>query len=236
MKRPDDLLEHYCRTARPIQRKYMRANSCIGATRLTCDYFGLLGIQAAPRPVKMVVTLPDSKLIYASGVTEEELATAGRRQRYSFGDGATWNGHLVAIVEKRWLLDPSFDQAVEVLGLARSEQRMLLIPLPERFAENPDRFKLTVDGLDDRRRKLRIEYIETRDDSYLETEAWTDDNLPKILPEIARAMGTYSVGGDQETITCHLCGTTSSRRQDIAQRYCVRCASFHHEPEMEVTA
>lgn len=46
-------------------------------------------------------------------------------------------------------------------------------------------------------------------------------------PRINIFNGTCTLAADSGSITCLVCGASSSHPQDISERYCPRCHQFH---------
>jgi hypothetical protein len=45
---------------------------------------------------------------------------------------------------------------------------------------------------------------------------------------------SYTLGKDDKTLTCHLCGFTSYHQSDVAHRYCGHCDIYLDTLEMNV--
>jgi len=59
------------------------------------------------------------------------------------------------------------------------------------------------------------------------------DALATARRRLADGLPTYEVPADDSWFTCQLCGSTSHNPNDVAHRYCVRCAVFHEDlPEV----
>ena len=44
-----------------------------------------------------------------------------------------------------------------------------------------------------------------------------------------KSSGFYSIAADGESITCHVCGFTSSDSEHVRQLFCPRCVVFHED-------
>jgi hypothetical protein len=90
-----------------------RADSCIAATRITTAVLDYFGYSARPVAVRLAGFTATAWSDTQAGHTVNDAA----RGAWSVGvvgsgaiRGGRWDGHLVAIVERRWLLDASVDQ------------------------------------------------------------------------------------------------------------------------------
>lgn len=115
-----EIIEHFAAVARPLILKYFPArNSCIAATRTTIECLRRFGIRARAAPVALALEIPAYELAYISGLTEEQrnkskAAAKGFVDRT--GDPDKWPGHLVAVAEDRWFIDPTIDAAIYSLA------------------------------------------------------------------------------------------------------------------------
>lgn len=110
------LLKH----ARPEILKYFRNDSCIASTAVGVDVLNHLGIFAEPLPVRtLIFNAP-----FANRISNEKLVNFDQVENWTKEDGSysvgiglgskqpnKWAGHLVVLVEKKFLLDLSIDQA-----------------------------------------------------------------------------------------------------------------------------
>lgn len=131
-----DVIAAYAAVARPIQREYLRADSCIESTRQTITVLRYFGVRAVPAPVQVVafnaaaaayLDRPGEALSEASrdsasrapsvvvpwtvgvGIPAEETNVLGPRTPQ---EGPRWIGHLCAAIPSRNLLvDVALDQA-----------------------------------------------------------------------------------------------------------------------------
>lgn len=180
MKR-EDILNNYCRTARRLMLPFMASNSCIGSTKVTCDCLRRLGFHARPLPTKLVFALPDRKIAFASGLSDEELATA-RDSRKVFGPG--WNGHLVALVDESWLLDASLDQVNDAIPDVALPKEVFAFPVKGADLDTHGAFRAEYAVVLDDGQKAAINYLTTTNEGYRETEAWNDEGLDWIAQDI----------------------------------------------------
>jgi len=187
------ILASYCAVARPAMRNWMAANSCISATGVTCHTLAALGYSVRPVAVRFAVELPTLEVCYTAGCTDEELAGAKSVSPMSphidFSPGG-WDGHLVAIVSDRYIIDSAFDQADVgfggVLGLVDAPECMLF-PL-EREVQAGHHFKVDIEGAFGSV-PARIQYASSDDETWRTSEAWTDPALHLIAAAILEQMG-----------------------------------------------
>jgi len=178
-------LARYCSIARPILLDFMPPNSCIGATRVTCDVLEALGFHVVPFATKLVVEVPSLNVAYTSGLSDEELARSKGQVRTPWGQG--WRGHLVAHVEGRLLLDSSFDQVNDGLrGRLRLRRKIVHFPLQDVSIERG--FRAEYGGLADDGTELKITYATTRDESWRDAPAWNDEGLPFLVAALLGRM------------------------------------------------
>lgn len=169
---------------RPEILKEFRADSCIGSTAIGLDVLTYFGILAEPLPVKLsIFNAPYVKRIESGSEwpNRETLVRWGEEDgSYSVGIGFgvnepnKWAGHLVLLVENKWLADLSIDQA------NRPNYNMVFAP----FAAEVDNDFLS--GASPRIIKengcvIRIEAIKNR--GFLASPDWTFSGRRKHLVE-----------------------------------------------------
>jgi hypothetical protein len=171
----DRVLEAFTKVARPPLVRAWGRNCCINATRAAILVLRHFGVKAEPFPCKLVVEDRAKNLAKMVGFTKEERQehTANLQPErvidLSVPDEG-WAGHLAALVEKRALLDPSFDQAAEPdMGLVIPEH-VLMVPVPESFARGEQ--MIVMEGSIDDGPALRIRYWPSEDQSFKIEEAW----------------------------------------------------------------
>lgn len=172
----DRVLEAFAQVARPPMVKAWGRNCCINATRATILALRHFGVNAEPFPCKLCVEDRAINVAKLVGFTREERAGINAKNtpacvldRSVPGEG--WEGHVAVVVERRVLLDPSFDQATEPdLGLDIPEH-MLMIPVPASFADGGQEIRM--EGTIDDGPLLRIRYWPSGDMSFKTQEAWT---------------------------------------------------------------
>jgi hypothetical protein len=128
---------------------------------------------------KMILKLPSLSTLFVSGFTQEEKEKIDPNFKQINPDADDWEGHLVTIVNGRWLLDSTFDFADDAVGgILKLPKVCHVFPLPE---PAPEKFHLEVDMiLDDSELAANVQYIATEDRTWQNTEAWNDSHLPRI--------------------------------------------------------
>lgn len=178
-----DTLKQFCGVSRPIMRKWMPPNSCIGATRLASICLSGLGFKIRPVAVKFAVQIPALNVAYTSGFSKEELP-ADAVHRGSLGDN--WNGHLVALVNDEWLLDCSFDQADAALGgKLKLDPICYVFPMTGHTPGSGFEIDMKADIND---RVVRIWYCTTGDVSWRSSPAWNDFGLFFLAGQVRAKM------------------------------------------------
>ena len=116
----EEVLKVYTRIARLIILEYFRKDSCIASTRITVEVFSRLGFKAIPLPCQVQIYNSKFREIFEREKhwpTKEEMEKWITKGAWGigigFGDhkGEGYWGHLVTIVENRYLIDSSIDQA-----------------------------------------------------------------------------------------------------------------------------
>jgi hypothetical protein len=116
----EEVLKLYARIARPVILEYFRKDSCIASTRITVEVFTRLGFKAIPLPSQAQIYNRKFREILEREKhwpTKEEMKKWITQGAWGigigFGDhkGGGYVGHLVAIVENKYLVDSSLDQA-----------------------------------------------------------------------------------------------------------------------------
>ena len=189
------VIEAFAKTARPIMRQFMSANSCIGAARTTIEVMRLYGLRAVEKPVCYAFQVPARKYARVSGFSAEARAEMEAKAT-SWRDELTengWNGHLLVLVEDRWLIDAAIDQADAPEFGVPVPPEIFVVDTKGRAEWNPlENFEaemvLVLDSGD--RAELRYCSIGNRD--YRDSEAWTDEGLPLLAHLIATEMERVS--------------------------------------------
>lgn len=189
-KRVKEEMDYLCKVARPVMLKYWAKNSCIASTRLAVEYLRGKGIRADALAVEVLAFSPAMarRVEEHGGVPDEETFEEWCREDekvWSIGLGVPhpaleeegFVGHVVCMVENKWLLDLSIDQA------SRPERDMPLEPLYALASENILAGKPSVlrhpSG-------ITLEYGPRPEDrSFLTAPDWTKkERFKKVLAEL----------------------------------------------------
>jgi hypothetical protein len=144
-----DLLLAYSKVARPIIREYFRADSCIASTAITIDVLRHFGIGVVPFPCRALIFNHS----FANRIKLEGWPTPEQTIEWT-NDGKSWSvgigypngsdpqvGHLIAIVEEKYLVDASLDQASR-------HEKDLIVPsvmvqqIPRSFRRSQTKFSI----------------------------------------------------------------------------------------------
>jgi hypothetical protein len=186
-----EVIARFASIARSIMRRFMSAASCIAAARTTIEVMRMYGLHAVEIPTAYVFQVPARKYARIVGFSAEERAEM-RAKSATWSDespeGSGWNGHLIVLVEGRWLLDPSLDQvAAPQFGVPVSSEIFVVDTVGQDW--NPtDQFRIKLGLILDSGDKAELMYQSTDDRSYLDTEAWSDEGLPLLAQAIAVEM------------------------------------------------
>jgi hypothetical protein len=116
----EEVLKVYARIARPVILEYFRKDSCIASTRITVEVFSRLGFKAMPFPCTVQIYNNKFREIFEREKhwpTKKEMGKWVTKGAWGIGIGfgddrkEGYLGHMVAIVENRYLVDSSLDQA-----------------------------------------------------------------------------------------------------------------------------
>ena len=157
--------------------------SCIGSTRIALDVFNSFGIRAWPLKVQaaiMNVAMQENleRLEQAQDKRKEALEQVYKEtgahcmvigeKKGDEDEPGKWNGHLVAIVGSRWLVDASIDQANRPQRNIKLPD-VLVAPLVNDFVTG--KMNLAIERKDG----LYIEYRAQPEDkeSWKDTPNWT---------------------------------------------------------------
>jgi hypothetical protein len=171
----DRVLEVFGRVARRPMVQAWGRNCCIAASRAAILVLTRFGVAAKAFSCKLCVEDRARNVAKLVGFTRQERQDINARynparvlDRSVPGEG--WEGHVAVVVEKRLLLDASFDQAAEPeLGLVIPEH-VLMIPVPESFAAGTQEVK--IEGTIDNGPLLRVRYWPSPNRSFKSEEAW----------------------------------------------------------------
>jgi hypothetical protein len=179
------------KTARPIMRRWMNAASCIGATRTTIEVMRLYGLRAVEHPVCYAFQVPARKYARVGGFSTEEQAEMRAKAtgwKDVLPDGPGWNGHLVALVEDRWLIDPALDQTdAPEFGVSVPTEAFVVDTAGYDWDPHKN-FEIRLGLVLDNGDHAELMYRSIGDRSYRESEAWNDEGLPLLAVAIAAEM------------------------------------------------
>ena len=186
----EEEMKYLVEVGRPTILEIADENSCIFSTRLAVDYLQSKGILAEPMAVSLVAyspefvrradelgSMPDQQLtqqwfeespaVWSVGVGVPEKASS---------TSAGWEGHLVAIVEGRYLLDLSADQ------VSRPEKQMLVKPFFCELALQQESFlsggTLSVFS---KQHALLLYHARLNDRSYAQAADWRNQQQHDLL-------------------------------------------------------
>ena len=104
----DQQLTAFCMLAnRLIRRHYGRADSCVFSTGVNCDVLQHFGLEAEPLRVTATMFANDNIREHYGCV----LGSDGNGTRMEAAGEGMWHGHLVGLIENRFILDSCLDQA-----------------------------------------------------------------------------------------------------------------------------
>ena len=150
------------------------ASACVETTRFLIEVLKRLEIDARPLPVKFLATCHAAGYQFVSGASDAEMATAKRICRgVTDRGGGGWNGHLLAVVDGRFLVETAFAQVSAPEYGVILEPSALVIPIPEppsKFAE----IELVAE-ID--QWVFNLKYFGTDDQSFREAPAWEPSHL-----------------------------------------------------------
>lgn len=188
-----DLIAAFSGTARPIMRRFMPAASCIASARTTIETMRILGLRAKAIPVAYAFSVPARNYARISGFSAEEReamkAKCASWKDVPPGEGGGWNGHLVVLVQDRWILDPSLDQADAPQFGVSIPPEVFFVDLAGRKWNPNEQFQLEMGLVLDNGDRATLTYRRIDDHAYLETEAWKDEGLPLLAHVIANQLG-----------------------------------------------
>lgn len=183
------VIASFTQLARPTMRRFMTRASCIGAARTTLETMRVFGLEARALPVMFLFQVPARGYGRICGVPEEErrelvARSPGYRDVIPEGPGG-WNGHLVVLVENRWLLDPSIDQVEEPEFGVYVPPMVFTVDTIDNPWNPAEDFEIKLGLRLDNNDEATLLYRSIQDQGYLETEAWTDEGLPLLAHAIA---------------------------------------------------
>ncbi len=182
------VIARFASIARPVMRKFMDAASCIAAARTTLEVMKIYGLRAVEIPTCFVFQVPARKYARISGFTAAERAEMKAESatwRDEKPEGTGWNGHLIVLVEDRWILDPSIDQAnAPEFGVFVPSEVFVIDTRGQDWSPN-ENFDINLGLVLDNGDKATLLYRRIWDRGYLETDAWNDEGLQLLAHAIA---------------------------------------------------
>jgi len=117
-----DCIGAFADVARPIILRRYPVNRCIAATRIAIEVFNAFGVPAKPMTARfyagnqLLYDLIGDKRPPTTAEVARLLARGAVGWKIGFDDdpmytASGWNRHLVAFVDRRWIVDASADQA-----------------------------------------------------------------------------------------------------------------------------
>ena len=189
MIEPVEVVARFASVARPVMRQFMGAASCIGAARTTIEVMRTYGLRAIEIPtwfVFQVVSRKYARIVGFSGAELEEMkAKSASWEHVTPEGGPGWEGHLIVLVENRWLIDPSLDGQVDDSRFGVSVAEMFVI---DTFGQNwnpNEYFEMNLGLILDNGDHAKLFYRRIEDTSYRETDAWKDEGLGLLAHLIA---------------------------------------------------
>lgn len=194
---PEILLELFTEIADPWIAQ-LENRSCVAAVRILQQCLETFGVKVEPRPVYFTIQIKSLEIGYMCGLRPDQVK--GQPKSWipasPLRTGTGWNGHLVALVDKQFLVDPSFDAPfieMQLAGKLPSYERSgtLVLPLGREIEHN---FAADILG---RVEELEVEvrYGSTADDSYLQAPAWELDHIQPLIDKVVvRMLGNIGRG------------------------------------------
>ena len=118
-----------------VLRAGFTASSCILSTRVLMNVLDYLGIEAKPVAVTVVAFNSKGWELHNAGKPLEDddawsvgIEGTGKRRRNATTGRMDWDGHLIALTDDGYVLDPSLDQ------LSRPAKALTLTPLASKLS------------------------------------------------------------------------------------------------------
>jgi hypothetical protein len=175
MTGPETIVAAFASVARPVMLAYLGGDrrTCIASTRMAIETMRALGLEAEAVPVQFVVRCKALNFAYISGFSHkarQRMARQTGKPILTRGDG--WNGHLIAAVAGRWLIDSSIDQIHSPDHGLVVEPCALVMPIPEGKVPSLKRLHVEARGETDNGQRLEISYRSIENHTYRDAEAW----------------------------------------------------------------
>ena len=199
MDRARIALEHFARIAPPYLEPFKR-NTCIEQTRILLECLKRVGVPGRPEAVRLVVQCEALKLVFVSGSTAKERERARRKgiditeldlngkPIAPCGQDTDQNrvGHVVAVINGRYLADPTLSQAsMPDHGLTIEREIVFVGPFTQQLRTNSEvaaTFSLNSGQVIDVRWALTGRW------DFRKTAAWEPSHLWPIIDEISAQM------------------------------------------------
>jgi hypothetical protein len=155
---------------------------CLLYTRIVVEAARRLGLDAYPLAVRYVLYPPGwetSKVVVALGTTAAERAASGATWLEPAGSAERWPGHVLAVVDRRWLVDPTLDQANRYCPALELAPFAYRVP-DAREAERWQRGRATATITTTDGTTMRLD-ARPRDRSFRAEPAWTRDDLALVV-------------------------------------------------------
>jgi hypothetical protein len=189
---PAAAISHFQKTARPIMRQWMSAESCIGAARTVVEAMRLFQIPTKVLPVSYIFEVPARKYARICGFTEVErdemCAGVGNWVPTFPASAKGWNGHLVVLAADRWVIDAAIDQVDAPEFGVRVPPQIFVTDTAGQAWSAGEQFEIKLGLILDNGDAASLLYRSLDDQRYLQTEAWTDEGLPLLAAAIVERM------------------------------------------------
>ena len=192
MMEPVEIVARFASVGRPIMRRFMSAASCIASARTTIEVMNGYGLDAVEIPTCYSFEVPARKYARVGGFSEEERAEmrahAAKWRDDPKDDGDYWNGHLIVLVEDRWLLDPSLDQIESEEFGVPGPNGIFFVDMAGQKLDPNDQFQIELGLRLATGDTATLTYRRIEDRTYLDTDAWRDEGLGLLACMIAEDM------------------------------------------------
>lgn len=168
------VVEAFAQVARPTILKFFPPNSCVASTRIAMECFSRFGLRSEATASKLMVLDVALERAYVSGFREEREDMEARALSFeTLSEVGSYDRHVVCLVERRWLVDASFDQASRA-GV-RITPHVFTLEFPRDFVASGSLHLSVVaehEGV-----TLEVQYVTLPDRSFEATPAWETDHL-----------------------------------------------------------
>jgi hypothetical protein len=191
----EQIVHRYSQIARPIMRQFMDRSSCIASVRTTVEVMRIFRLQAREYSVSFVFEVPEKKYARIAGFSHAErkrMAKESQTWKDDIPENGGWNGHLIALVENRWLIDPSIDQAHAPEFGVEIAPEMLVIDTEGHHWNARCQFDVHLGLTLDNGVIAKVKYRSVKNRGYLNSDAWNDEGLPLLADAIAEKMHEWT--------------------------------------------